>query len=432
MNDDRRFERAAQQWLELGPNQAPDHAVQAVLAAISTTPQERGLRAPWRTLHMSAFVRVGVASAAALSILIASLGLLPWRLPPGPGTNVTATPGPLPPTACPSGSPLPSGTIATIAGTGALASTGDGGPALDAAISVPQSLAVDAAGNIYFGDRGGSVRRIRTDGVMEAFASGLSVPGPVAFGPDGSLFVADNDDGTQHYSTIKRIAPDGTVTTVAGTGVLGSTGDEGPGVQAQINNAGTLAVGPDGSLYFDDSNRYRTIDPAGVIHTFAGTGATGFSGDGGPATDATFGNFAYGEVGVAVAQDGTVYLGDGGNSRVRKVDPSGTIMTVAGNGRPGRAGDGGPAIEAQLNASPYGLGLDASGNLFVADWNNADVRRIDAAGIITTVAGTYQGFSGDCGPATAAAMYGPVAVAPYNGALFIAEQGNDRIRMIVP
>ena len=230
----------------------------------------------------------------------------------------------------------------------------------------------------------------------------------------------------------RRSTRAGTITTIAGTGVEGSTGDDGPAIDAQIG-AATLAIGPDGSLYFDDYNRYRTIDPAGVIHAFAGTGETGFSGDAGPATEATFGNFPYGEVGVAVAQDGIVYLGDGGNFRIRKVDPDGTISTVVGNGKPGHSGDDGPAVAATIDSSPYGLALDEAGDLYIADWNGRDVRKVDAAGIITTVAGGGTGsYGGDCGPAVDAALNGPTSVVSRDGILFIGDSADYRIRMVVP
>ncbi len=334
------------------------------------------------------------------------------------------------PTACPPGTTLESGDIATIAGTGVAGSSGDGGPATAAMIQMGQGLAIDGSGSVYFGD-GTTVRRVRPDGVIETFASGLAGPSGLAFDPAGNLYLTD-------VSTIKRIDPAGTITTIAGTGVQGSTGDGGPAIDAQIG-AATLAIGPDGSLYFDDTNRYRTIDPAGVIHAFAGTGATGFSGDGGSATEATFGNWPYGQVGVAVAPDGSVYLGDGGNYRIRKVDPSGTISTVVGTGIPGHSGDAGPAVDATIESSPYGLAVDTAGDLYVADWNNGDVRKVDATGIITTVAGSGVGqlngtghYSGDCGPATEAQLNGPTSVVDRDGALLIGDSANHRIRMVVP
>ncbi len=288
------------------------------------------LRASW-VLVLASLLALALVGTA----LVAGSAILSSRPPTGARA--------LPPTNCPAGTPLPSGTIATIAGTGVAGASGDGGPATAATIQMGQGLAIDDAGNLYFGDSAANaVRRIRPDGVIETFASGLTAPSGMAFDAAGNLYVKVG------LFTIKRIDPAGSVTTFAGTGVDPSTlegadGDGGPAIDAQIG-AATLAIGPDGSLYFDDYNRYRTIDPAGMIRTFAGTGATGFSGDGGPATDATFGNFQFGTVGVAVAADGSVYLGDGGNYRIRKVDPSGTISTTVGSGLPGHTGDGGKAM----------------------------------------------------------------------------------------
>ena len=147
---------------------------------------------------------------------------------PGPGAVSSPSPAPLPPTACPSGTPLPSGTLTTIAGTGVKGSTGDGGPAFAATVDPGQGIAVDDQGNVYFADAGGSVRRIRTDGIIEAFATGFDSPSGVAFDAAGDLYVTDG------YTTIKKVDRNGIVTTVAGTGVSGSSGNEGPATEAEI------------------------------------------------------------------------------------------------------------------------------------------------------------------------------------------------------
>jgi streptogramin lyase len=314
--------------------------------------------------------------------------------------------------------------MATIAGTGTPGSSGDGGLATAATLAVGSGLAVDAAGNIYFGDATAhAVRRIRPDGVIESYATGLGAPNGLAFDDAGNLYVADD------FVHIKRIDPAGTVTIVAGTGVSGSSGNDGPALDAQIQAAG-LAIGPRGDLYFDDLNNYRTIDPQGIIHAFAGSVTPGFSGDGGPAVDASFGDSV---TGIAPDGQGNVYLGDSANLRIRKVDATGTITTFAGNGKPGHGGDNGPAIDATLMPSQYGMAIDPAGNLYFTDWQTASVRRIDTAGIITTVAGSgASGSLGDCGPATAALLSGPIAVAVHDGAIFIADSQNNRIRMVVP
>ena len=415
-------------WLDLwfadGPAEVADRVIEGALTTIDSTPQ-RHARVPWRISNMNASFRVVAVAAAALAIIFGPLNLLPHgSTGPGVNVNVSPSPAPLPPTDCPAGTPLPSGSIATIAGTGDAGPTGDGVLALNATLSVGQGIAVDTAGNVYFGDaKAHAVRRIRPDGIIEAYATGLDAPSGLAFDAAGNLYLTDN------FVRIKKIDPAGTVTTVAGTGVSGSSGNDGPAMDAQIQAAG-LAIGPRGDLYFDDLNNYRTIDPQGVIHAFAGSVTPGFSGDGGLAVNATFGESVNG---MGPDSLGNVYLGDPGNLRIRRVDTAGVIMTVAGTGTSGYSGDNGPAIDATMMPSPYGMAVDPAGDLYFTDWQTASVRRIDPAGIITTVAGTGGGGSaGDCGPATAAYLNGPVAVAVHQGALFIADSQNNKIRMVVP
>jgi serine/threonine-protein kinase len=228
----------------------------------------------------------------------------------------------------------PNGIITTIAGsTGGFA--GDGGPATAARLQAPLSLALNTAGEIFFTDTGN--RRVR------------------------------------------KIAANGTISTVAGSGrcpVL--SGDGGPAVSAD-SCPGWLALGPDGSIYFTDDGdarfygypRVRRVAPNGVITTVAGGGTRGFTGDGGPAVNAQL----RGAGGVAVDLNGNVFIADTTNARIRKVDPAGMITTYAGTGVAGAGGDGGPAISAQLN-NPFGMTADAAGNLYVADRNNVKVRKI--------------------------------------------------------
>ncbi len=147
-------------------------------------------------------------------------------------------------------------------------------------------------------------------------------------------------------------------------------------------NAGQLSIGPDGTLYFDDSNNFRTITPDGTIHAFAGTGVPGYSGDGGAALAATLGEVN----GAAVDAAGNVYLGDAGGHRIRKVDPTGIITTFAGTGQAGHTGDGGPATAATFDY-PGSLALDGAGDLYVSDWQSGNVRVIGTNGIVRTIAG---------------------------------------------
>ena len=263
----------------------------------------------------------------------------------------------------------------------------------------------------------------------------------------------------------------GTISTVAGTGERGFSGDGGPAVDAQLHYPAGVAVDADGNLFFSEyfNNRIRRVDSSGTISTVAGTGEEGFSGDGGPAVDAQL----HYPAGVTVDADGNLYIADFANLRIRKVDPSGTITTlvalsgaptgmsmdaagnlfyanstysrirrvepsgtittIAGIGRWGFSGDGGPAVQAAL-AAPSDVAVNAAGNLFIADENNHRIRRVDSSGIITTIAGTGErGFSGDGGPAVQAQLNSPGGVAvDEDGNLYIADTENNRIRKIDP
>ena len=214
---------------------------------------------------------------------------------------------------------------------------------------------------------------------------------------------------------------------VAGTGLSGTKGNEGPALDADIQPVG-LAIGPDGDLYFDDLNNYRRIDADGMIHAFAGSTEPGFAGDGGPAIEAAFGEEV---LGVATDATGNVYLGDPGNRRIRVVDPAGTVTTIAGTGTDGPPGDGGPALEASLPSTPFSLAVDEDGSLYVAESLTNSVRKIDPSGIITTVVGPGDDL-GDCGPASEASVLSPQGIAVHDGVLYIADSGHDRIRIIVP
>jgi sugar lactone lactonase YvrE len=278
----------------------------------------------------------------------------------------------------------------------------------------------------------------------------------IAFGPDGSLYVAD-----QGNNRIRRIDKNGTVSTVAGSGagadLLSQTycckgsfaGDGGPATAAQLWNPSDVALDQQGNLYIADhnNNRVRKVDQQGVITTIAGSGTAGFSGDGGPATAAQLNtespNVVTPDVGgpgqtmsLAFDADGNLYITDSGNARVRKVDGKGIITTIAGTGTAGFSGDGGPAKAAQLG-NLSGLAFDAEGSLYIADapgrgFRDSRIRKIDKAGIITTFAGTGEGgFSGDGGPATAAALLAPGNITfDSQGNLYIADNGNNRIRKV--
>jgi serine/threonine-protein kinase len=219
------------------------------------------------------------------------------------------------------------------------------------------------------------------------------------------------------------------ITPVAGTGELGSDGDEGPATAARIQ-AGSVVVGNDGELYVDDVNRIRMIDPDGIIHAFAGTGTAGFSGDGGPALQAQLADSAGPS---AVAADGSLIIGDPSNMRIRRVDPTGMIETVVGSGERGTAGDGGAATEASLMPSPYGVAIAPDGTIYFSDWQAGRVRKVDPEGVITTVAGggQFDADFGDCGPATDASLVNPQAISLQDGSLFIVDGGHNLIRLVV-
>ena len=256
----------------------------------------------------------------------------------------------------------------------------------------------------------------------------------MAYGPDGSLYLADSND------RIRKVDPKGIITTVAGSGIRGWAGDGGPATAAQLNVPTDVAVSPDGSLVIADwkNNRIRKVTPDGVMHTVAGTGAacpvsTDPCGDGGPATEAMFDEPSR----VAVGADCSIYVADRYNHRVRKISPDGTITTVAGTGAAGFAGDGGPAKQAVLNV-PNDVEIHPDGSLLIMDVYNNRIRKVTPDGIITTIAGVGycrydQVRCGDGGPATSATFRYPnaIEVAP-DGTIYVAETGDEYVRKISP
>ena len=218
-----------------------------------------------------------------------------------------------------------------------------------------------------------------------------------------------------------------TITTVAGTGVLGYSGNGGPATSAQLTFPSAVALDGAGNLFFTDASVVRRVNTSGIITTVAGNGTPGDGGDGGPATSAQL----YTPYGMAVDRAGNLFIADQSSYRIRRVSTSGLITTVAGTGAAGFSGDGGAATSAQLNA-PTGVALDGAGNLFIADYLNYRIRRVSTSGLITTVAGAgTQGFGGDGGAATSAQLNSPTGVA-FDGAgnLFIADRDNNRVRRV--
>lgn len=250
--------------------------------------------------------------------------------------------------------------------------------------------------------------------------------GPVALATDsaGNIFFAESDT-----YRVRKIDPEGRVTTVAGSGLAGDSGDGGPATGARIGRIEGMAIDRSGNIYLADAANYRIrrVDPSGTIDTIAGTGEWGSDGDGGPAANATV-TPVYG---LATDQQGNLYISESWNDSVRKIDPQGTISTVAGTGEQGHSGDGGPATEARLNR-PRGIAIDTAGILYIADANNHKVRRVDPNGTIATVAGTGdEGYSGDGGLATEARLNEPYAVAVDSfGNIYIADADNRTVRKV--
>ena len=308
---------------------------------------------------------------------------------------------------------LTTGVITTVAGGGS-GDLGDDGPATDATFSShPMRVTADRAGNLFVADaHHARIRKICVaTGIIDTVAgcgiegySGddgpavharLASPHGSAIDRHGNIYIADlKNDRTRRVDTSTGI-----ITTVAGNGEHGYSGDDGPATQAKLASPIAVTCNDDGDLYIADhrNSRIRKVDAAtGIITTVAGNGNQGFSGDGGPVTQAAISL----PRDVALDADGTLYIADGANNRIRKVVPDGTITTVAGNGRAEFSGDGGPAHKGSLSM-PYSIALDSDGNLYIVDTGNYRVRKIDATtGIITTIAGNgLYGFSGDGGPA---------------------------------
>jgi sugar lactone lactonase YvrE len=269
----------------------------------------------------------------------------------------------------------PDGTLSVFAGTGAAGFAGEGGLAVEAKLNAPTGIVVAPRGRILIADHHSNrIRMVDRSGVITTLGASvtanLSDPIGLALADDGSLYVAD-----ELNARVLRIGPSGKTTIVAGAAGAGdSPGDSGPATRAALQHPSYLVLDAAGNVLFTDiaDNRLRKVDRDGVITTIGGTGAAGFSGDHGPATAAKL-NFP---TGLALDREGNVYVSDAENNRVRRIDVDGQITTFAGNGKAGFGGDGGPATDASLNA-PSGLAFDRSGNLYIADQGNNRVRRVD-------------------------------------------------------
>ncbi len=370
-------------------------------------------------------------------------------------------------------------TITTLTGSGSAGFSGDGELAARAQISGPTWAKVGADGSVYVADQNNNrIRRLTPDGIISTVAGNgqqcspttdpcgdsgpatqarLTFPTGLDVAPDGSLYIAD-----QANHRIRKVSPDGMITTIAGTGqqrqvqttfsgsgwgvTIGPTGDGGPAAEALLGNPLSVAVAPDGAVYLTDFGRVRRIAPNGIITTVAGndsvpceltSSSCGHVGDGQVATLVALN----GLFGVAVGPDGSVYTSEfrSGN-RLRRVTPDGILHTVAGDGTRCSfppCGDGGKATSAQL--SPWGMALSPDGNLYVADLGGQVVRAVSPDGLIRSVVGNrslcYPPTQpcGDNGPATAAQLYNPAAVAVGpDGLLYVVELEGNKVRRVAP
>jgi sugar lactone lactonase YvrE len=344
------------------------------------------------------------------------------------------------------------GDISTVAGDGSLGYSGDGGAATSAELNQPTGVAVDGAGDVYVADYAndrvravggnayslpgpGLINTLAGDGVGGYSGDGgradnaeIYQPTGVAVDASGNVYIAD-----QFNQRVRKVtASTGKISTVAGDGTGGYSGDGGIATSAEMQNPNGVAVDSAGNIYIADTynNRIRKVTAStGIMSTVAGDGAKGYSGDGGAATQAEL-NYPFG---VAVDAADNIYIADVYNSRIRKVTAStGTISTVAGDGVGGYSGDGGAATSAELYA-PNGVAVDSAGNIYIADTSNSRIRKVTAStGKISTVAGDgAAGYTGDGGSATAAELHSPAGVAVDTALnIYIADTGNYRIRKV--
>ncbi|MET7391854.1 NHL repeat-containing protein, partial [Streptomyces sp. NPDC005534] len=334
--------------------------------------------------------------------------------------------------------------LTTVAGTGEEGFNGDGQPATAAQLFYPRGVAADVHGNLYIADsQSERVRKVDAEGTITTVAgtgergfngddrpattAQLDRPSGVAVDVHGTLYIADT-----YGHRVRKVDAEGTITTVAGTGEEGFNGDDRLATTAQLCYPSAVVVDVHGILYIADTQnrRVRKVDAHGTITTVAGTGGEGLNGDGQPATAAEL----LSPRGVAVDVHGNLYIADTHGHRVRKVDAEGTITTVAGTGGEGLNGDGQPATAAEL-LSPRGVAVDAHGNLYIADTENSCVRKVDAHGTITTIAGTSEeeGHSVEDGEPTMTILTRPECLAfDSQGNLYIADTYAHRIRRVLP
>jgi uncharacterized protein (TIGR03437 family) len=340
---------------------------------------------------------------------------------------------------------IPAYTIATVAGNGTVGFSGDGSPANGAQLNGPFSAALDASGNLYIADQfNHRIRKVDTSGNISTVAgtgtSGytgdggaptsatLNDPQGVVVDSSGNIYIADTGN-----NAVRKVAG-GKITSIVGSssGSAGYTGDGGAGTSAQLFHPSALALDSTGNLYIADTSNeaIRKLNlSSGIISTFAGQGGAGFGGDGGPATRAQFSNPS----GLAFDSAGNLYIADTTNNRIRMIATNGLISTAAGSSSSGYAGDGGAAAKARLN-SPKGVAVDSAGNLFIADTFNNRIRVVAVYGTIYTVAGAgATSAGGDGGPALNAGFFFPSGlVTSAAGGVFVVDNQNALVRLLTP
>ena len=319
---------------------------------------------------------------------------------------------------------------------------GDGRPALSVSIGLVDGLAVGPDGTVYFSDRSNHrIRKITADGRLTTLAgngragfsgdggpaleAALNGPAGLTVDASGTIYFADRNN-----HRVRKITPDGLIQTVAGNGRADFAGDEGPALAASLNLPSDVAVAGDGTLYISDrsNNRIRRVDTRGIITTYAGLGPAWYGGDYEEALDA----YLKYPFGIDLDAAGNLYIADRGNNRIRKVDTRGIITTVAGDGLFSSRGDHGPATRANL-AYPTDVVVDRKGNLYIADRNNNVVRRVNPLGVINRIIGTGSShFNGDQGLAPQTNLHLPFALAlsPDDRLLYVVDRNHFRIRRV--
>jgi sugar lactone lactonase YvrE len=328
----------------------------------------------------------------------------------------------------------PTGAIITVAGSGTSGPGGDGGQATKALLSYPSDVAVDAAGNLYIADLSNyRVRKVTPAGIISTIAgtgsccniteggaaanSRIDAPYSLAIDASGNLFVGVS-------GSILRVTAAGIITTVAGNGVRGDGGDGGPAINARLGYPYSMNINSAGNLIFSDGNNFgiRQITPAGIISTIAGP--VNYMGDGGPATKA----FLFEPRGITIDANNLLNIADTKLRRIRRVAANGTISTIAGTGANGTTGNGGPALSAQFS-QPFSVATDALGNLFVNDNLSQQIRRIAADGTVSLMAGGTT--VGDGGLAVNAKLYVIRGIATdASNNLYLADFSDEKIRKI--